>query len=946
MYKTLLLILFTGILVFSFSRYQQTGNYASQIKAYLEADKLFSQAEYLSLRSGNDEKLALRADNLYQRALSGFKTLIIKSDMAINDSLSFFTHAKAGFIEYYFDSVEAAKKDYLTAIKIKAKLPFLADSFLFSPLLFTGAIYYSQNMFDSALIFYKRAEQVNDLYKNPLPESQRLYNRLGVMYYEIGNYRQARNYFEKAVAFINTTDPGNINQLANYKINLASLHINLEEYNEAKSVYSSLLSYNVFQNEIYHNLGIISLKEKDYNKAIEYFRKVHYENNKNNIELYYYLAASFSEKNQPDSSEVYFHKALAENLHWNGRRKNVSHGLILKYRADELARQQKNREATAEYQLAIIQFYNNFNDSDYYKNPAEYSGIFSYINLFNTLTAKATVLEALFKKENNITFLEASLDAYRSAFRLSAYVEKTYNSDEARLFLGKIKHTVHSKPVDICLQLFNLTRKRNYLEEAYLFDQMNKASLLSFNVRENELNNLQTANSELISKQSALKNNITRLSLKAVQSTDSLQLSQLNAAIRDGEIELGKLEEKLNTDPLRQQNITAGQIPSVNQLQRKLDNTTALLSYHLSEKELIILLISSNQFEYSSVAISKNFFSEIESFKEALQNTSSEETYNGTAASMTLYQALISPLQQKLIKIKRLIIVPDDELNYLPFEALQGQDKRYLVEKFIVQYQYSTALLGKNAVDFRPSDIIAFAPFASTSYEDANGNIISRLPASVEEVNTLQGKIFIDSQATKNNFLQSANQHSVIHLATHANVNNTDPSQSFITFNPVSRDNKLYAQEIYNLNLDSAQLVILSACETGTGKLVKGEGLMSLSRAFAYAGCPNIITSLWKAEDKTTSFITQRLHFYLGEKFSKGKALQQAKLDLLRNSEIDSRFKTPTYWAHLIFIGNYEPDHKRNNWQWVAFGIIMMLLGYEFAKKKGLTLFKRQASSS
>ena len=73
----------------------------------------------------------------------------------------------------------------------------------------------------------------------------------------------------------------------------------------------------------------------------------------------------------------------------------------------------------------------------------------------------------------------------------------------------------------------------------------------------------------------------------------------------------------------------------------------------------------------------------------------------------------------------------------------------------------------------------------------------------------------------------------------------------------------LYAPEISNLKLDSTQLVILSACETGTGQLVKGEGLMSLSRAFAYAGCPDIITSLWKAEDKTTAFLTQQLHYYL-----------------------------------------------------------------------------------
>lgn len=130
--------------------------------------------------------------------------------------------------------------------------------------------------------------------------------------------------------------------------------------------------------------------------------------------------------------------------------------------------------------------------------------------------------------------------------------------------------------------------------------------------------------------------------------------------------------------------------------------------------------------------------------------------------------------------------------------------------------------------------------------------------------------------------------------------------------------------------------MILSACETGTGQLIKGEGLMSLSRAFAYAGCPNIITSLWKAEDRSTAFITQRLHYYLEKNETKDKALQLAKIDLLNNPEIDPSLKSPNFWAPLVLIGEYEPDHKRSNWPWVALGIVTILLGYYFYKKKVL----------
>jgi CHAT domain-containing protein len=243
----------------------------------------------------------------------------------------------------------------------------------------------------------------------------------------------------------------------------------------------------------------------------------------------------------------------------------------------------------------------------------------------------------------------------------------------------------------------------------------------------------------------------------------------------------------------------------------------------------------------------------------------------------------------------------------------------------------------KDPKNIKPTSL-AFAPFMSNGYRDSAGFSLSILPASKDEVNKLNGEIFSDSVATKQHFLQTANHYGIIHLATHASVNNESPLRSFIAFYPDKTENdyKLYAAEIYNLDLDSTQLVILSACETGTGKLVKGEGLMSLSRAFAYAGCPNIITSLWKAEDKTTAFISQRIHHYLDQGSGKDKALQQAKLDLLSSNDIDPRFKTPNYWAHLIFIGQYEPGKSaENRWWWlIAFVAIVPAIIIIIKRKK------------
>ena len=109
---------------------------------------------------------------------------------------------------------------------------------------------------------------------------------------------------------------------------------------------------------------------------------------------------------------------------------------------------------------------------------------------------------------------------------------------------------------------------------------------------------------------------------------------------------------------------------------------------------------------------------------------------------------------------------------------------------------------------------------------------------------------------------------------------------------------------------------------------------MSITRAFSYAGCPNIITSLWKAADKTTAFITRRLYFYLEKGYNKNRSLQLAKLDLLNSNEIPPSLKTPNYWAHLVFIGNYEPSPKSFHWWWLAAGLVIVIAGYLIYKKK------------
>lgn len=907
---------------------------AAVLAAYKKADKVYAEAEQIALSNNYDEK---KEERLNREALAQFTSLSnnLSASGSRYDSLLFHCYFKKAVLNHYFDSTAEAKKDYLLAIRLQQRVPGLPDSFCFKPYIYLGGILYLENKFDSANTCYKEAEKIASNYSVRLSESERLLNTLGALYFEAGNYGQAKNYFTKAINSVSVTGEAARTLTANYKINIAATLTKLEDYDGAGKIYQELLPLRINQNDILHNMGFILYKTGKPDEALGYFRKVSYTNS-SIIRLYNDISQAFIRLNRSDSAMYYLQLAVAENNKWNHSRKNLQNGITLKYMGDLFSAEDQLKKAIQYYQESIIQFTTGFDNEDPASNPEKFSGIFSYINLFYTLTAKAEVYEKIYKQDKKTETLEAAMKAYRSAFSLANYVEGTYNSDEARLFIGKIKHEVHSKPIDAALKLYTLTQKKEYLEEVYLFDQLNKASILSLNVKMQEMYAKARSGNPLFSKEAAIKSDITRLSLKVANVNDSALLARLQASIRDKEIELDKVRDTINSDPEAQQLLATEKVPAVKQLQRELDNTTALLSYHLSDKELLILVITGTHFDYYSTPIGPEFFSEIDALKNALYSASSEERYAGRVYSNRLYQQLIAPLTSSLVQIKRLVIIPDDELHYLPFEALEDANNRYLIQQFAVQYQYSTSLLMNNNSQKLSSNVLSFAPFAGAGYKDSSSSL-SSLPASKEEVKESNGRILLDTAATKTSFLTLANHFNIVHLATHALADNNDPERSFISFYPGNPESRLYAREIYDMQLDTTSLIILSACETGTGKLVKGEGLMSLSRAFAYAGCPSIITSLWKAEDNTTAFITQRLHFYLGRNETKDKALQMAKLDLLRSPGLDARFKTPNYWAHLVLIGEYEPDHKRSNWPYVAMGIVAILLGYYYLKKKSQT---------
>ncbi len=896
----------------------------SQIRLGTDALQLYQEADnnYQKALQLNSEKKSNEAEEeaLNRQALNQFIVFLktAPKNVAQIDSLRFFALLKAGELAHYFDSLTTALSFYNTAIDIKRKLPQLNDSFLFRPYMLSGLIYTRQNKLDSAIQYLKQAESIQAQSHLELQESERLYNILGSIYYEYGNYKQAKNYFLRATEVLSPGNPSYDALRVNYQLNLAATLQKLEDYNGANSIYQALLHEETsFENEINNHLGLIQLSLGAPKQALVYFKRVQY-NSALAVGLCNDIANAFLTTRMLDSAKKYLQLAVQKNLLYNNNNLSIDYGRTLKTYGDLEKLTGHPSRALHSYQQALHHFYPAFTDTAVQANPERFSGAFSYINLFQTLVAKAEALQLLYQQSGSLSPNIQALAAYQSAFHLIEYVERTYESDEARLFLGKIKYAVHNKPIDIAFALYKQTGDKKYLESLYLFDQQNKATALALSRQISTL--LAATQSPLLKEEQTIKSNITRLSIRAAQVTDSLQQTTINQSIRDYEIQLSKVQEKIN----QQGNIKETNVPSIATLQASLlTKSSTLVSYHLFENKITTLVITPEDVTCFQRSLPENFHEALDSFLTQLKNPSGKIT---DLHKNDFYSLLLSDVPFQ--KTKQLIIIPDEILNYLPFESLQNKEGRYLIEQVAVQYQYSTALLKRDETELADAPILSFAPFT----EDSSG-ALTTLVNSKHEVETLNGKTFLDTSATKSNFLQNCGAFKIVHLATHAVVNNEAENLSYIAFSPRQQDHLLYEQEIYNLPLRETDLVILSACETSAGHFVKGEGIMSLSRAFTYAGCSNIITSLWKADDFSTAYLTTRIHRYLDKNFSITEAVRQAKLDYLNDKSIHPRLKQPYYWSHLIFIGDVNAEKKLQGQWFLIAGLAMVLLTLLFIKK-------------
>ncbi|MCT4589076.1 MAG: CHAT domain-containing protein [Carboxylicivirga sp.] len=291
-----------------------------------------------------------------------------------------------------------------------------------------------------------------------------------------------------------------------------------------------------------------------------------------------------------------------------------------------------------------------------------------------------------------------------------------------------------------------------------------------------------------------------------------------------------------------------------------------------------------------------------------------------------LYQLLIKPIAPELKQVEELTILSDEQLEGVPFELLKDENGVYLVNQFAINYSYTSNPNTNNQLtDFKT--FLALAP----GFEEGNNQVktsltrdiveeyafikrsggnrfkLASIPYSTDEVNaigqmfnnrSIKNEVLTRKDATTENFVNHMSKAEIIHIATHGISCDNYKSGLFFTQSDSDDDGFLSFYELYDLDVN-ADLVVLSACKSGIGKVVEGEGVMALPRGFIYAGASNVIASLWKVHDeKTKELMVAFYQHLLNDKVSYAKALQLAKLDCINNGFLYLD------WAGFVLISN------------------------------------------
>jgi|ADurb_Val_01_Slu_FD_contig_123_3238_length_6508_multi_5_in_2_out_2_3 CHAT domain-containing protein len=377
------------------------------------------------------------------------------------------------------------------------------------------------------------------------------------------------------------------------------------------------------------------------------------------------------------------------------------------------------------------------------------------------------------------------------------------------------------------------------------------------------------------------------------------------------------------------------EVASTADVGRVIGRRSNLLSYVLTSDRLYIFVANRRGNEVITREIDSGFFDALHRFRRILSTspmtTGSRARFNEYMdLAYSLYRILIEPAEPYLVGDK-IVISPDNILSYLPFETLVTEEFRspellyreapFALKKYRFSYIYSVTLSSETMQRTRRLNnrLVAFAPtYEGLEVSDSvlavwptlSGEI-RELPAALIEaedaVSQCGGRAYLAGDASEETFKREAPGYDIIHLAMHALVDDSRPAFSKMLFAGMEEgpdDGMLNTYEVYRLPL-KAMMVVLSSCNTGSGTLAGGEGILSLARGFLYAGSRSAVMSMWEVDDASASEVIHSFYKNMRSGQTKSSALRNARLKFLRSA--DQGRSHPYYWSTLVIYGDDTP---------------------------------------
>ncbi|MBA0883026.1 CHAT domain-containing protein [Flavobacterium undicola] len=587
---------------------------------------------------------------------------------------------------------------------------------------------------------------------------------------------------------------------------------------------------------------------------------------------------------------------------------NLSPRKIAKFKYEEaslLFQQQKLNESTAIIESIFKLLIPNYSNK---KNSLpEQNSLYTETSLLDALDLRAEI----YSKQNQP---KKALEAYRLAFHIEELLANMIIYENSKIINQNHVRNRTEKCIVLYEALYQKEQKQTYIEAAFQLAEQSKSGILK-----NHL--LQKKN---ISRKEKLHieqlQNWSNTILKEQQKGDLANIEKINEAIQK------QNELMLSLKKIHSENTASEkEVIDIKALFSKLEKDKAIMiEYFMGNENLYYFVIGNNTISLNKINITDTAIPKIAQFIDYFNNPNSiindVNGYNHYGNS--LYKMLKLPTKTTY---QNLIIIPDGILNFLPFEALITQESNttnfaqmhYLLNDYNIGYQNSAQfyLASGQSKKIQEKTVLGIFPvFENTPYT---------LTYSKDELHSIQknfkGKYLENADATFHNFKENAANYSILHLSTHADAGDVVTPASIKFY-----DQEIMYSELYHLNINP-DLVVLSACETGIGKLYKSEGAMSIARGFQLAGAQNLLFSLWKVNDYTTSVFMDSFYQNIKNGQSYLEANANAKRDFLKNPNISNAKKSPYYWSAFIYYGDLQTTKESNSYIFYIFGILILI---------------------